>query len=722
LATVNHAYGDMSAIARVPSGTAHIMAMGDSISNDNNTNFVTWSQGAVRYARPQRWDAVHSMVSQSGVQGRYTIIETSQTNTRFSNVAPGALVGNVDFRGVSPHLYSEAKTNANATENAYYNAFAWKAMFVDQTIAKHEGEEIFVNADGSLAIELGDNVVYTSLVLSRTDGVGDYIDDIRIKQVTGGIGGSNFVDRSLSATDNRSGVHIYAVDSGTDAVDSTYFSQSYVAASVDHAGSNWGSTPLQFGTVGAIANINDRDGFRWVYAGNGGWQTSNHLDDYPDGDQVNGGLNGRSYTDEGLADYIKCTETNTFFIYLGANDSWLSPGSGENVANNLEGIVQRLKTACLSNGINDDKYIVIGPSVIDRGATADGARSQKKIMAEQLQLWALATQDVCFLDLQEYLETRFDFTNLPDASPSGNPWCEFGTMGTESTNPLPDYVHPNWDGMDLMWNDFFWPAALAAEAGGTSDYPATIIDVPILTYTKVEDTDPDLTLTVGNGWWTNNNSSYTFDPIDLEFNESPRDNLADNPRIRGGNLSRGNMILDMYFLTTTYRQNFLTTVPDDAFLRMTVESDGDTWIGESRPISQLLTDNTAGAPDFAANGTQLLQWCIDPAEWVAGPSVPTINSNGFGSAQGWDTEMGITIEILRQEETQGDGTYQYLYQMPGEVRRAASVEEYFRRISPAQRRRYARGARLNYEVDPIVVSTASEYRRLLTVVKTFENK
>ena len=404
---------------------------------------------------------------------------------------------------------------------------------------------------------MGDTIVYTNLIMSRTDGVGDWVDDITVKQVVAGVGASNLAPRSLSAIDPRPGVHIYAVDHEPDTVDAAYFAGSFVAASVDHQGANWGPDALNYGVVGAIANIGARDGFRWTYAGQGGWQSDNHLDEYPAGDDVNGGINGRSYTNEGLEDYIKTTDTNTFFIYLGANDSWTNPTSGETTANNIEGIVARLKAACAAAGVTDDKYIIVGASVIDRGATASGARNQKKIMAEQLQLFALGTTDVCFLDLQEYLETRFDFTNLPDASPSGNPWCEFGTMGTESTNQDPDYVHPNWDGMDLMWNDFFWPAALAAEAGGTSDFPPTIVEVPVLSYTKAEDTDPDLTLVVGNGWWTNDNASYTYDPLDLNFDEQPRDNLGNNPRIRGGNLTRGNMLLDMYSVLTHAKTSWL---------------------------------------------------------------------------------------------------------------------------------------------------------------------
>ena len=723
MATVNYAYGDMSALARIPSGKAHIMALGDSISNDNNTNFTTWSQGAVRYARPQRWDAVHSMVSQSGSsQGRFTIIEASQNSGSNTNIAPGEQFGNVDLRGVSPHIYAHATINANAPENAFYTAFRWRAMFVDKDTDKHLGEDIYINADNTPAIEVGDSVVYTNLVMSRTDIPG-WIDDIAVKQVTEGVGGSGKVNRSLSAIDNRPGVHIYAVDSDPDPVDASYFDANinYIAASVDHQGSGtWGTTPLNYGVVGAIANIGERDGFRWVYSGNGGWQSGNHLDDYPDGTDVSGGANGRSYTDEGLEDYIKSTETNTFFLYLGANDPWTNPGDGETVADNLEGIIARLRDACAAVGVTDDKYIIVGASVIDRGANAAAARSQKKVMADQLQRYAVATTDVVFLDLQEYLETRFDFTNLPTPGGSGNPWCDFGTMGVESTNPNPDYVHPNWDGMDLMWNDFFWPAALAAEAGGTSDIPRALVEVDIFSYKKAEDTDPSLGLLSPSGWWVNPNASYTLDTGDLPADQIPQENINNsNPRIRGGN--NGAMLVDVQFASQAQRTNFLDNVSQDAFLRFTVDSDGQEWIGESKTITELLNDNTPNAQDFAPAANSKLIWSVYPNDWVAGPNIPIDSPNGFGSVQGWDVDMGVSIELVGLEEAQGDGTFQFAYQVPSLIRKL-DYEDYFSKINTLQRQRYAEGADLPYTVDPIVVSTPLEYKKLLAVVKTFDNK
>ena len=83
--------------------------------------------------------------------------------------------------------------------------------------------------------------------------------------------------------------------------------------------------------------------------------------------------------------------------------------------------------------------------------------------------------------------------------------------------------------------------------------------------------------------------------------------------------------------------------------------------------------------------------------------------------------MGVTIEILREEESQGDGTFQFLYQVPSEIRKL-DYEDYFSKINTLQRKRYAEGADLPYTVDPIVVSTPLEYKQLLAVVKTFDNK
>ena len=155
-------------------------------------------------------------------------------------------------------------------------------------------------------------------------------------------------------------------------------------------------------------------------------------------------------------------------------------------------------------------------------------------------------------------------------------------------------------------------------------------------------------------------------------------------------------------------------------MRMTVEANGQRWVGETRPISFLLTDDSANAQDFSPAGSNLLVWSIEPDGWIEGINVPTINANGFGSVQGWNTEMGVTIEVLREEESQGDGTFQFLYQIPSEIRKL-DYEEYFSKINTLQRQRYAEGADLPYTVDPIVVSTPLEYK-LLAVVKTFDNK
>ena len=223
-----------------------------------------------------------------------------------------------------------------------------------------------------------------------------------------------------------------------------------------------------------------------------------------------------------------------------------------------------------------------------------------------------------------------------------------------------------------------------------------------------------------SGWWVNPNASYTLDTGDLPADQIPQENINNsNPRIRGGN--NGAMLVDVQFASQAQRTNFLDNVSQDAFLRFTVDSDGQEWIGESKTITELLNDNTPNAQDFAPAANSKLIWSVYPNDWVAGPNIPIDSPNGFGSVQGWDVDMGVSIELVGLEEAQGDGTFQFAYQVPSLIRKL-DYEDYFSKINTLQRQRYAEGADLPYTVDPIVVSTPLEYKKLLAVVKTFDNK
>ena len=81
-----------------------------------------------------------------------TILEGSQNSSTNINLSPGRALGNFDLRGVSPHIYSEGILNPNATENAYYNAFQFQAMFTSKSTGKHPGEDIYYNADNTPAV------------------------------------------------------------------------------------------------------------------------------------------------------------------------------------------------------------------------------------------------------------------------------------------------------------------------------------------------------------------------------------------------------------------------------------------------------------------------------------------------------------------------------------------------------------------------------------------
>tara|TARA_R100001460_G_scaffold16061_1_gene35284 strand:- start:4315 stop:4962 length:648 start_codon:yes stop_codon:yes gene_type:complete len=79
-----------------------------------------------------------------------------------------------------------------------------------------------------------------------------------------------------------------------------------------------------------------------------------------------------------------------------------------------------------------------------------------------------------------------------------------------------------------------------------------------------------------------------------------------------------------------------------------------TWVGDSETIGSLESQfgGTNGTYDPTKSTHSLLRMHIDQSAWSGG-STPSISTSGFGSAVGWNVDMGVTIKVMTPGQSGG---------------------------------------------------------------------
>lgn len=175
-------------------------------------------------------------------------------------------------------------------------------------------------------------------------------------------------------------------------------------------------------------------GVFWGCAGEGGYTTRSHV---ASGDSLNVGGFGTYttyYSDSALDAHLQNFGFNTFFIYLGQNQSANeNPGGGTtgSYRTNIENIISRYKAACGRVGIANPTFILVSlyPTQDDNTRTINIANDLRGI--------ALADTAVEYIDLRTYVVSTF------------------GNYSTWQATYAPDGIHPSQTFCNII-ADYVW--------------------------------------------------------------------------------------------------------------------------------------------------------------------------------------------------------------------------------------------------------------------------
>lgn len=202
------------------------------------------------------------------------------------------------------------------------------------------------------------------------------------------------------------------------------------------------------GTV--LTDLGTDTGLGLAYIGQGGWRTENHL--LPYGDPAtplvpsSDGPYPGGYTDRALRDHILIHETTHFMLWIGTNNGGTDANTPWNTAEDVAGIMDRLRRVHAEARLEDPTlpepgFLVISPySGNDLDSFFGGYATA---------LRDLAGADVAFIDLHQMVLDRF------------------GIWSTWKDELLSDGVHPNLTGARtfarLIWREIIDAAGPSAD-------------------------------------------------------------------------------------------------------------------------------------------------------------------------------------------------------------------------------------------------------------------
>lgn len=462
--TYEHVYGDESILLALKSSKAHVMFVGDSICNDGAGTFVSWPQGFAQYARPNNWESIYIVQggnseacgTQTTASGGASDSAADYNNACFPGDTSATVASTTGFLGWNPRTMGIQKISASyGVFGQTFRPYIEKdRVFATGTAGFiYLQDPIYTEASNNNPFDINNEYVFDVFVASRVDGTNasdgaGFITTARSKPYDNGASQLDYdVDYDLTTIDNSSGLHLYTLSSLPYTPTSIAGNDFEIQLAGNTTTGGWNSTAQWHGCMGGRMRRSGVNGLAVYYAGYGGWKSGNHRYEYGDPSVPNIGAGyAASYSNAGAAEWVKATDSNIFFIYIGQNDSW--SGAGLTIADNIKAIVARYRTIASLAGVVDPKFIICQTScVTDSTTTYD----QMKISAAELAAWAPTQSDCVFLDLQSYLETRFDFSDVS----ASNQWKASYTI---------DGTHPNLAGMEVMASDFLWTKVLEVES------------------------------------------------------------------------------------------------------------------------------------------------------------------------------------------------------------------------------------------------------------------
>ena len=195
------------------------------------------------------------------------------------------------------------------------------------------------------------------------------------------------------------------------------------------------------------------------YLGAGGWKTKNHsADNFEEapfleiagGDNTvtdAGGNSGRGwYSDESLMESLKLIGTNVALIWIGTNDALGPGGDADNYKNNLEAMIDRIRTQAVNAGVSTAseplRILLITTYVTGSGNN----RTTKDLFADVHKNLAIDLTRVSHINLHQKI---MDIEGTSENDDGG--WSQW------RTKYLSDGVHPNTTGAKafaaMIWEE-----------------------------------------------------------------------------------------------------------------------------------------------------------------------------------------------------------------------------------------------------------------------------
>jgi len=391
---IEYVYGTHSLLAEIKEQPAHVSFVGDSISNNANTDFASLFHGALFEWRPDQWKGAWFHTNASGVgmfvNGQDVTSENSRpagtgsmqpssldnktSNWTRAGNAGSATTQDWDFQFYVDNLSPLAATRQNAQGDAVL------AQWPD-------GSYIFRDADGNRSIATANT-------------------DVRMAAQMIGYGSTGFV--------TNFDVRIYDPNTQTDnwnsqtlTTDSDYWSDTLERQRLtltDYDGSEGGFWTLQIrndnqaGDKEVIESVfwgTDDPGLELSYFGDGGWRTRNH---FPPGETITTtqGTEAYHYTTDALAGRMAALGTTHALVFLGMNDVTAAGRSGEDVLTDFDTVLSNIRTA--RPGV---KIVALTLYTTD---TDDATKiASKATFNAGLKTRAAAASDLVVVDIHQYI-------------------------------------------------------------------------------------------------------------------------------------------------------------------------------------------------------------------------------------------------------------------------------------------------------------------------------
>ena len=449
---VENVSGSLEVLADLKTSNAKLMFLGDSISNNGNTNFTSFWHASLFAFKPDAWKGAWHNVQSSNV-GLFVSVNNGAITEAETAARPGdntAWSSDTSLRG-NYSAISRGGTTTASTAQAYQ--FQNPASMYNNTSARTtvlerfpDGIEVFTEADGNRRVLDGITTIESSIMLFGVGNSG-YVNsfDTRLYQASGG-NIAWWTTTSIAGDINPSGP--WAVAVGRSAVGQ--------AAGDSLSGATSGNYSLHLrasnsavGKVYAQAGFFGRadDGLTVSYAGYGGWQYDSHAYDY---DSVipytaDGTLSSWGYKDAAIQARMNVENTTHLFIQMGSNDLDATQETADEVMAKVQALVTRFRT--LRPGV---KFIFT--TVYGKGseiANPSWVTNRELFNAKLMEFCNDNSTDCVCIDIDNYIQSQFvDQQDFQDT------WLDFANADT---------THPNAEGA-LAIMEYVWDRVIEAEA------------------------------------------------------------------------------------------------------------------------------------------------------------------------------------------------------------------------------------------------------------------